>query len=148
MRRTIRCLIPKWRSCISLETEDGWKREFRRGIYQGALSPLLFCLAVSPLSEALRERVGFQSKFHVMPVTHQMYVDDLKLYAESKEMLERMVGVTEEVSAAVGMEFGLKKCAVAHLINNWRGCSRRSWSRGWRVSASTECTKDKQKCQV
>ncbi len=32
-------------------------------------------------------------------------------------MLERMVGVTEEVSAAVGMEFGLKKCAVAHLKN-------------------------------
>ncbi len=32
-------------------------------------------------------------------------------------MLERMVGVTEEVSAAMGMEFGLKKCAVAHLEN-------------------------------
>ncbi len=53
-------------------TEDGWKRvsiEFRREIYQGdSLSPLLFCLAVSPLSEALREGVGFRSKFHVMPV--------------------------------------------------------------------------------
>ncbi len=41
----------------------------------------------------------------------------MTLYAESKEMLEQMVGVTEEVSAAVGMEFGLKKCAVAHLKN-------------------------------
>ncbi len=123
VRRTVRGLIPKWRSSISLETVDGWRRVpivFKRGIYQGeSLSPLLFCLAGSPLSEALREGegVGFRSKFHATPVTHQLYVDDLKLYAESKEMLERMVGVAEEISTAVGMEFGLKKCAVAHLKN-------------------------------
>ncbi len=38
-------------------------------------------------------------------------------YAEGKSELEQMVSVTEEISGAVGMEFGFEKCAVAHMRN-------------------------------
>ncbi len=46
-----------------------------------------------------------------------MFMDDLKLYVEGKFELEQMVRVAEEISGAVGMEFGLEKCAVAHMRN-------------------------------
>ncbi len=54
-------------------------------------------------------------------LTHQLFMDDLKLYAEGKSELDQMVKVTEVISGAVGMEFGFQKCAVAHMRNG-RGC--------------------------
>ena len=45
-----------------------------------------------------------------------MFVDDLKVYADGKSGLEEAVKVVENVSRAMGMELGLKKCAVAHMI--------------------------------
>ena len=49
------------------------------------------------------------------PITYLMFVDDLKVYAENRESLEKMVRQVKEVSGAKGMELGLKKCAVAHM---------------------------------
>ena len=42
-----------------------------------------------------------------------MLMDDLKVY-ESWGQLERTVEEVEEVSEAMGMAFGLKKCVVVH----------------------------------
>jgi hypothetical protein len=43
-----------------------------------------------------------------------MLMDDLKVYEESWGQLERTVEEVEEVSEAMGMAFGLKKCVVVH----------------------------------
>lgn len=46
---------------------------------------------------------------------NQLFMDDLKLYAEGRTALARMLEATFDVSKAMGMEFGLRKCAVAHV---------------------------------
>jgi hypothetical protein len=62
----------------------------KRGLFQGdSLSPLVFWLCVAPLSHALSERKGFNSNYQVKTITHLMFMDDLKLYEESKgELLD------------------------------------------------------------
>ena len=49
------------------------------------------------------------------PVTHLFFMDDLKMYAESQETLGDTLVVMDRVSHVVGMELGLRKCAVPHV---------------------------------
>ena len=96
-----------WATDLCLWTPNGPEHisiDMKRGIFQGdSLSPLLFCLCVSPLSGALRETEGFHSTHQNEPVTHLMFVDDLKVYADGKRGLEEAVEVVEKVSGAMGM---------------------------------------------
>ena len=41
-----------------------------------------------------------------------LYMDDLKLYAESPAALTEALSVVDRVASAVGMKLGLKKCGV------------------------------------
>ncbi len=70
---------------------------------------------MAPLSHALRAGGGFESEYQEKPLTHIMFMDDLKVYEQSKKELEATVGTVESVSGAVGMTFSLRKCAVAHM---------------------------------
>ena len=120
IRALVRQVVKMWATDLCLWTPHGPKHipmDMKRGIYQGdSLSPLLFCLCVAPLSKALRATKGFYSTHQINPVTHLMFVDDLKVYTDGKSGLEEAVKVVENVSGAMGMEFGLRKCAVAHMI--------------------------------
>lgn len=90
----------------------------RRGIYQGdSLSPLLFCVAMNPLSSVLnRTEVGARvcgNQADSTKVTHLLYMDDIKLYARSAEGLESLLRHTEMFSKDISMEFGIDKCRTA-----------------------------------
>ena len=52
------------------------------------------------------------------PVTNQFFMDDLKVYAGSKWGLSTTANVVERVFKAIGMELGLRKCAVAHMVEH------------------------------
>ena len=87
-----------------------------RGIFQGdSLSPLLFCLCVALMSHRLRKGQGFAGEFQKTPLTHLMFMDDLKVYEKSRSQLEKTVLTVEDLSSAMGMTLGLKKCATAHM---------------------------------
>ena len=113
-------LLPKWKSDFSLgpgknkcTAEIGYKR----GLFQGdALSPLLFCLCLAPLLVELRKSAGYDCVALGSPVTHQLFMDNLKIYSQGRRELSSAVNVVERVSKAIGMEFGLRKCAVAHMV--------------------------------
>ena len=44
-----------------------------------------------------------------------MFVDDIKLYAQSEKNLKNMVHATETFSNNVGLHFGFEKCATAKM---------------------------------
>ena len=120
VRRTVRTLVKKWRTDIAIYTSNGIKSipiSLQRGIFQGdSLSPLLFCLCVSPLSLMLGKSQGFTSNYQLHPVTHLMFMDDLKVYEQSSEMLAATVLQVENLSNALGMTLGLNKCATANMV--------------------------------
>lgn len=92
VRRTIRNLIPKWETEISLQTTEdtaSFPIALKRGVFQGdSLSPLLFCLCIAPLSKVLNGEKGFTSQYQPRPITHLLFMDDLKIYAESQAELQ------------------------------------------------------------
>jgi len=84
-----------------------------RGIFQGdTLSPLLFCLAINPISTEL-EKTGMGYKLRSgLVINHQWYMDDNKLYARSDRQLQSLVNTVERMADDVGLTFGLPKCAT------------------------------------
>ena len=61
-RKMVKQFFTKWATDLCLWTDSGPEKisiKNKRGIFQGdSLSPLLFCLCVAPLSEALRKMDG------------------------------------------------------------------------------------------
>ena len=91
---------------------------YKRGLFQGdSLSPLLFCLSVLPLSHALGKSTGYRIRRSTLKISisHMLYMDDLKVYAETPAALNETLSVVDRVASAVGMKLGLKKCGTAHL---------------------------------
>ena len=101
--KTVRCAVKKvirqWQTDLEIKAEEGVVRipvKFRRGLFQGdSLSPLLFSLVVAPLSKLLGVAGGFGSPYQQAPVTHLLYMDDLKVYEESQAELESTLAVVD-----------------------------------------------------
>ena len=114
----MRQLEPKWQTDIGVRGPTGKTRvpvSFKQGLFQrDLLSPLLFVLAISPISVLLREIEGYLSP-NLGKITHLFYMDDLKLYGGGKNELDSTVKSTEYAAQAVGMELGAPKCGVAHI---------------------------------
>ena len=106
-----------WRTDLEVMTEAGTAQiriQFRRGLFQGdALSPLIFVLAVALLSSFLRIAGGYSVAHYASPVTHLLFMDDLKVFEESKAEVESTLEVAERLARAVGMSLVARKCAVA-----------------------------------
>lgn len=68
---------------------------------------------MTPLSYGLRATTGYSTKFLLEPVTHLMFVDDLKVFAPGEAALARSMKVVERITAAIGMSIGARKCATA-----------------------------------
>jgi len=77
------------------------------GILQGdSISPLLFCLALNPLSEVLKSaRYGYALKSGQV-VQHLLYMDNLKLYAKNERDLNALFLLY--LSSDIGMKMLLR----------------------------------------
>ena len=100
-------LVTLWVTDIELKGTAGKNNipvHFKRGLFQrDTFSPLLFCLSIAPLSHSLSLAGGFRSEFHNERITHQVYIDDVKLYEGNKEELEATMQMTESVLEVIGM---------------------------------------------
>ena len=119
IQRFIKVMIKQWKTNVHLHSKEGRISTdtifFRRGIFQGdSLSPLLFCLALTPISRLLRRnKVGYT--IEKMKVNNLLYIDDLKVFAKGKEEMEKCRALIKMFSDDIKMEFGLSKCAVIHI---------------------------------
>ena len=100
-------------------------KQIRRAIFQGdSLPPLLFCMALNPLSKRLnrtgygyRMTTGHGQSAKRQLISHLLYMDDLKLYGRNSDQLDGFVHTVCTFSDDIQMKFGLDKCAVEHFVN-------------------------------
>jgi hypothetical protein len=87
--------------------------KIKRGIFQGdSLSPLLFCIALIPITiELNRSHCGYQIHGTERKISHLLYMDDLKLIGRSEEELTNEIQIVTTLSNYIKMKFGWEKCA-------------------------------------
>lgn len=132
IRAWLRRVMCNWRtrieipgeSSIGKEKEKGKVIQYYRGVFQGdSLSPLLFCLSMLPIQHALDVQcrgVSIPTRTGHWRITHQLYVDDLKVYAGSARDLAATIEVVKTVSECCGYSLGLAKCNQAHAVKPTR----------------------------
>ena len=98
------------------------KVKIRRGIFQGdSLSPLLFVLALFPLSMILRKvSAGYEMTKDGCRISHLLFMDDLKLFAKNEKEIDSLVQTVRIFSDDIGMKFGLEKCAAMTMMRGKR----------------------------
>ena len=84
--------MTKWKTNLHLNYSEESiifeNSETNSGIIQGdSLSPLLFCLALTPLSHKLND-TGYGYKIGDKKINHLFYMDDLKLYEKNDKELD------------------------------------------------------------
>jgi len=115
--RFIRENMKKWRTILHLNHYKGMMTsrpiEIKSGIYQGdSLSPLVFSLALAPLSSLLNKS-GYGYNTPHGRISYFFYMDDLKTYAKNDDEQTGLLRTIKSFSDDIGKEFGLDKCAKA-----------------------------------
>ena len=92
-------MLPLWRTTLFLQLPHATPVQLymstvtvKCGIFQGdTLSPLLFCLALNPLSHLLDQLDASYKVSSDTFLTHLLYMDGLKLFARNDESLCKLV---------------------------------------------------------
>ena len=108
--------MANWRVILSLHHTNGTHTtapiHIRIGIFQGdSFSLLIFCLSLITLT-SIPDRSKTGVKVGNKRLTHLLYMDDLKTYAENEESLARQKLLIADFSDDIAMSFGLDKCAT------------------------------------
>ncbi|KAL1446054.1 hypothetical protein WDU94_005517 [Cyamophila willieti] len=114
-------LMKHWTLDIHHQNKNIGHVQVKQGIFQGdSYSSLWFCLALNPLATLLKNaNIGYRPKTkETLRISHLSYIDDIKLFAESRENLSKLIDITQNFSDDIKMKFGMEKCAI---INVHRG---------------------------
>lgn len=126
-------LMKRWEVRYETKARGRVKRSMplkvKCGVLQGdTLSPMMFCLAIAPISYDLERRFqGYRmrsAKTRMIEegsygkVTHMFYMDDLKLYSESASELEACVKRVERMSSYLNLKLNKAKCASVEMWAN------------------------------
>ncbi|XP_044760856.1 uncharacterized protein LOC123318302 [Coccinella septempunctata] len=118
----LKYLMKTWRTNLVVNTKNHHYKtgtiNIKSGIFQGdTLSPLWFCLAMNLLSQLInRQKYGYiVERSRNIRISHQMYIDDLKLYAANEEEMKKLLKIVASFTKTIGMEIGVDKCAVVHV---------------------------------
>ena len=87
----------------------------RRGIFQGdSLSPLLFVIAMIPITSLLRQhKAGYNLDGNRL--NHLLFMDDLKLYSKNEREMKSLLQTVRLFSEDVKMDVGIVKCATLNM---------------------------------
>lgn len=123
MKSFIKSAMSKWSIKIMIDGKSLIDdKRVSRGIMQGdSLSPLLFCLAINRVSKALNNScskvsIPFDSN-RFFQTNHMLYMDDLKLFANTDEDLESLLNLARQELLKVGLSLNHKKSATNTQLN-------------------------------
>ena len=91
--------------------------KFLKGIFQGdSLSVLLFIISLNPLSFMLKKAKGyFIGEKREINHTHNFFVDDLKLFAQTSSSIQKQLDIITTFSKDINMNFGEEKCTYMRI---------------------------------
>ena len=106
--------MKSWKLELNASGKTLGEVDSRREIFQGdSLSPLLLVLCMIPLTWLLRRaKAGYEWGNKRIRLDHVLFMDDLKLFVESKNQIDSLVQTVHILSEDIGMQFGIKKCGV------------------------------------
>ncbi|XP_029656113.1 uncharacterized protein LOC115230004 [Octopus sinensis] len=109
-------VMDRWNVHLNYNKCDIGEVKLERGILQGdSMSPLLFVLCLEPLSRVLTaqfEQMSIEHEGGCFSTNHLMFIDDIKLFARSSEILHSMGKVLKGFMKAVGLELNYDKSAT------------------------------------
>ena len=116
----LKWVMPMWNTKLVLRHKNGILEvnniQICRGIFQGdTLSPLLFIIAINPVSYLL-EKSPYGYKMDDVRFSHISYMDDLKTFAGNLNDARSMAKLIFEFTTSIGMKFGLDKCKVLNVV--------------------------------
>ena len=100
-----------WRTTLSAKSKSIAGITIKCSVYQrDALSPLLFCIALNPLSVML-DKSTYEYRFKSgTTINHLLYMDNIKLYAKNEQDIESLIHLTRVFSSNIGITFGRANC--------------------------------------
>ena len=103
-----------WRVELTAGGRNLAETKIQRVIFQGgALSPLLFIIAMMPLNHILRKcTAGYKLSRSQEKINHLMYIDGIKLFAINEKEMETFIHTIRIYSQDIGMKFGIEKCVM------------------------------------
>ena len=104
--------MKSWRVTVSASRKTLGEVDIRRGIFRDdSLSPLLFGFSMVPLAWLLRRaKAGYKWGYKEFKLNHLLFMDDLKLFAKSKNQIDTLIQTGYIFSEDIGMQFEIKKC--------------------------------------
>lgn len=75
------------------------------------MSPLLFVIAMIPLTFILRRCEAGYSYGNNIKISHLLFMDDLKLYAKTSNQIDSLIRTVRIFSNDIRIKFGIEKCA-------------------------------------
>ena len=118
VRRMLSNSMKRWKVELTSGGQTLGEVNIRRGIFQGdSLSPILFVMALIPLSEILRKiKMGYSLGKDRGKLNHLLFMDDLKLYGRNVNEIDSLIQSVRIFSQDIGMEFGIQKCAMLKIV--------------------------------
>ena len=120
---SIQTLMKSWVVELNLPTKEGniqiGEILYRKGLLQGDyLSVILFILSLNPVSYLLNQADVYKmgdSEKRDKNLTHLLFVDDMKLYANSRAKALYLLDIVTTFSRDIGMAFGEDKCGYIYI---------------------------------
>ena len=85
----------KWKVELTCGKEELGEVSIKRGVFQGdALSPILFMIALIPLTSVLRNvKAGYSFVTNKEKINQLLFMDDLKPYAKSEKIWSHLIQI-------------------------------------------------------
>ena len=116
-KRFITTAIRNWKLNLFHEGKPLGTTKLQKGILQGdSLSPLLFVLVMEPLTRVLENgslpRISISTNQRQAQLNHLLFIDDIKLFAKTKEDLEQILDATVKHLEKIGLRINAAKSAT------------------------------------